>query len=211
VPVIGRVAQADQDGRVLFDLVGVPAASSDRLVDATQMPLLDPRVGERVREVQPQPVVGAVTTKGTADKHLRYGVWAGHQLEADQPPSHVTHRRVDQPGPKLYSGLGAPVDDVDEVGAGAHRRIQRHHLGIGEPQSAPEADLEQLVDETNLRVDDIRRRVVGPGVLTQARVVDREEALVEVPPGIAGPLLQPRPVDRGDRAGQGGQADEHLL
>ncbi len=106
------------------------------------------------------------------------------------------------------------LDDVQQVGTGAHRRVDHGHVVGREAERLAEAVLEEPVDKFDHAVDDLHGRVVRAGLLAQLRVVDLQELLVQVQVRVvplallvAGArlctgLLELAPVDRANDAEQ---------
>jgi hypothetical protein len=79
------------------------------------------------------------------------------------------------------------LDDAQEIGTGTHGWIERDHVVIRKAQGLAESLGQQMVDEADLRVDHLHRRVVSPRILAQIGVVGGQKVLVEVQPGVLGP------------------------
>ena len=70
------------------------------------------------------------------------------------------------------------------------------------PARLAEAAAQHVIDEADHRADDFRRRVVRAGQLAQVVVVDRQEVLVEVEPGVGLALADRVPVHGVEHARQ---------
>jgi hypothetical protein len=103
------------------------------------------------------------------------------------------------PEPLAHSPQGIR-DSGERVGPSSGRRVEDDNVAVREGERAVEAVDQELGDELDLSLDDLRRRVVDTAVLSELRVVGRQEVFVEVEPGVGVPAGQCREIYRGDRA-----------
>ena len=122
--------------------------------------------------------------QGAADAQFADGVGACHQLKAVEIfcQLHSLRRHGARPLFNLDAFQGV-FNNAQEVSPGAAGGVQGHHILTGEPPRFAEAP-QQLVGKPHLGVHHLHRRVVGPGVFAQLRVVSRQKVLVEVKPRI---------------------------
>jgi hypothetical protein len=74
--------------------------------------------------------------------------------------------------------LRCPLDDVQEVRAGAHAGVHDDDRLGREPQRQAELVTQQLLGQPGHRVDDGNRGVVGTRLLPQLGVIHLQEVLI---------------------------------
>ena len=190
VAVVGRVAQADDDRHGALHRQGFAVLFGDGLQEQGRLRRRRMGAFQGVGEVDVRAVLGqrrAAVAQGAADAQLADRVGADQQFEAVQVPGKLGglsgHRAGALAGFNTAQGM---FDDAEQVGAGAHRRVQGEDFRVGEAGRLAEARSQQFIDQAHLGVDHLQGRVVSPGVLAQLRVVGGQEVLVEVQPGIPG-------------------------
>ncbi len=114
-------------------------------------------------------------------------------------------------GPLILFDIGGDFSQrAEQERAGSDRWIGERDVRGGEPRRPlEERPAQGLIDEVDHRFDDFRGRLIGAGELAQAVVVDLEEMLIEIEPGLRLVLAERRPVhfveDAGQRAERGFQ------
>ena len=116
---------------------------------------------------------------------LRHGERPELQLEADEPVGRRQDGARHGAGALLAAhGVGDAPEHAEQERARADGGVGHGHVRRGEPERAVEAALEHVVDQAHHLADDLGRRVVRAGLLAEVVVVDRQEVLVEVEPGL---------------------------
>jgi len=157
VPVVGRIAQADEDGTV--------SPGGRRL---GRLPV---GTSERVGQVNVRAAFGqrrATVAQSAANAQFGHGVGAGHGFEAVEVGS--------QRGGLARHGLRAlfgnypaqrVLDDAQQIGPRAGGGIENDDAGIGESARPAERVHEQAIDQADLGANDLDGSVVDPGVPAQ--------------------------------------------
>lgn len=129
------------------------------------------------------------------------------QFESDQPLGRrhhgAGHRALAEIG---FHRTGDAPEHAEQEGAGADRRVGHGDVGGGQTRRAlEERAAQRLVDEAHHRIHHLGRGVVGAGALAQGVVVDLEEVLVEVEPGLGVVLADVVPIHRVEHARHGAE------
>ena len=189
VAVVGRVAEAYDDGDRALDAQRLAALFGDGLKEERRLRRVGVGAFQRVGEKDAGAVGGqgsAPVGESAADAQLAHRIGAGKELE----PVKVLrqHRRLSRHRPRALIGLDptqSVFDDAQQIGPGAGGRVEGDDIGVGEAHRFAHPSGEQRVDQAHLGADHLNRRVVDPGVLAEFGVVIRQKVLVEVEPGVA--------------------------
>ena len=188
MPVVGRIAETDDYFRLALDLQRQPMLLRDRLHEERQLTRRRVWALQRVGQVDACAVGGcAVLLQLTAQAQLAHRVGAHQALETDQirrQRGGVVRHCANAIG--FFDTRQRMVDNAEQVGAGANRRIQRRHARGRETVAMPHAPSQRFVHQAHLRLHHFDRRVVNAGVLAQQRIVGSQEVLVEVQPRVSG-------------------------
>ena len=146
------------------------------------------RAFEGVSQVNVRAVRGqlrAAVAQSAADAQFRHRVSADHQLES----IHVISQRggLARHSARALLGLNAGegvLDNAEQIGPGANRRIKGDDTRVGETQRFTQAMNEQVIDQAHLGAYHLDRSVVDAGVLTQLGIINGQEILVEIEPGV---------------------------
>ena len=204
MPVVGRIAQADDDRHGAFHVQRAGVLVGDGAQEQRQLRRFGVRAFKGVGQVNVRAVtgqLGAAVAQGAADAQLRHRVGADHHSKPYRLPASALAWPATAPAPCSASTRGEGVlDDAEQIRPGADRRIERDDAGIGEAQRFAEPVNEQVVDQPHLGAHHLDRGVVDAGVLAQPGVVSGQEVLVEIEPGVVAGRPQRGGRRRGDDA-----------
>ena len=187
MPVVGRIAEADDHFPLALDRKGQPVLLRDRLHEERQLAWRRVRALQRVGQVDVGAVAGCAARKQlAAQAQLAHRVGAHEALETIQVRRQ--RRGVVRHGAHaidLFNARQGMLDDAEQVGAGADRGVQRRDAWVRETVAVPHAADQRFVDEAHLRPHHFDGGVVDAGILAQHRIVGCQEIFVEVEPRVA--------------------------
>ena len=195
VSVVGRVAQADENGGVFLDFEVLATLVGNGAEKAPELRRLGVRALQGIGQIHACRAGGrrSPVAQGAADAQLAHRVRADHHLEAVQIACQF--RGLSGDGSRALFGFDAAqsvFDDAEEIRADAGGGIERDDAGVGETERFVQATDEQVVHQADLRADDLDRGVVGAGILAQFGIVGGQKVFVEV---------EPRVLRSGERGG----------
>ena len=191
VAVVGRVAEADQHGNRALHRQRLLALLGDGPEEKPQLRRLGMRAFQGIRQVDMRAVGRqrrAPVSQRTADAQLAHRIGAGQKLEAVKVPRQ--RRCLPRHRARALFGLDAAQgvrNDAQQVGPGAHGRVEGDDARIGEAQWPAQTPRQECVHQTDLGADHRERRVVDARILAQPGIVGGEEILVEMKPRVARP------------------------
>ena len=200
VAVVGRVAEADDDGNRALDAQRLAALFGDGLKEERRLRRVGVGAFQGVGEIDAGAVGGqggAPVGERAADAQLAHRIGAGKELEAVEVLRQ--RRRLSRHGAGALLGLDpsqSVFDDAQQIGPGAGGRVEGDDVRVGKAQRPAQPPAQQRVDQAHLGADHLDRRVIDAGVLAEFGVVIRQKVLVEVKPGVA------RPGERDRRNGR---------
>ncbi|ODN68805.1 hypothetical protein A6302_03906 [Methylobrevis pamukkalensis] len=179
--LVGRVADHDSDLLVALDRIGRAPRLRHRLHHRRDVFFLGEGIAERVGDEQ---LRHGKIAEGAGVLH-QFGIFGeqaklGHregpelQLEADQALGCTLQRAGYAARPEIVARrLRDLAQHAEKKGAGAHRRVGNGHVRRREPGGPSEQRPAQgVVHQPHHGGHDLRRRVVGAGLLAQPVVVD---------------------------------------
>ena len=188
--VVGRIAEADDDGHAALDRERAGVLLRDRLQEERGLKWFSVWAFERIGQEDVRAFVGqlrAAVAQGTADSQFADGIGADHQFKAVEVCGKCGGLSGDRARALLrFDAAQRVLDDTEQICAGAGGGVQCDYAGIGETEGLAQTLDEQIVDQAHLRAHDLDRRIVGTGVFAQVGIVDGKKVFVEVEPRVFG-------------------------
>ena len=200
--LVGRVADDDGDLFLPLNLIRAPAGLAERHEDLRNVFLLGVWVAERVGHKEPHSgrrfrIVEERLQLGE-EAQLRHCEGAELKLEPDETGQCGFDHAADRPRPLIgFRRLCDPPENAKQECAGPGGRVGNGHVCGCKPfrQTEPLLGPQRFVDQPDHGADHLRWGVVGARLLAEFVVVNAQEVLVEVEPGIRVALAHRGPVN----------------